>query len=289
MAQKERANRLKMQELNTREQKLIEDQRLIQKEAASLTTRQAELESKRKSTSFIILPLLLIICIVGGYLAFDYVSQQKRHYTQIAVASKNIDKLAGILNITQDQVIDKSSALLSKKVELDKTKNMLVDLKTTSDQLQTEITKLKDSQLTTVTDKNVLTSSAEMLASQLSGLRTQLEDTYLTNDINEAFIDYQENDLKVFKEALTDYQAQLAQKEGSLSEQQAKQVLLENRLATSNKQNNKLSDELNDINDSLKETQSQLKNIAKENKKLAKENMNLARELNKLKEVQVKQ
>tara|TARA_R110001592_G_scaffold42654_5_gene138513 strand:- start:4493 stop:5482 length:990 start_codon:yes stop_codon:yes gene_type:complete len=284
VAQKERANQLKIQELKAREQKLEEDKRLVIKEAGSLATRQTEFEAKKKTANLIILPMLLIVCIVGGYLAFDYMNQQKLQYNQIVLASKNIDKLANILSITQEEVLDKTSSLQNKKVELDKTKSMLVDLKTTSDQLQTEIIKLQDNQPTSDTEKNALTSSAEMIVSQLSDLKIQLEDNYLTNDINEAFIDYQENDLKVFKEALTDYQKQLVQKEGSLTKQQANQELLEKRLTISKKQNNKLSDELNDLNDSLNEIQSQLKNIAKENKVLEKQNINLSRELNKLKE-----
>jgi hypothetical protein len=289
VAQKERANRLKMQELKAREHKLEEDKRLNNKEVESLALRQAELESKQSTSNFIILPMLLIVCIVGGYLAFDYINQQKLQYNQIALASKNIDKLANILNITQEEVIDKSSALKNKKIELDRTKTMLVDLKTTSDQLQTEITKLKDTQLTTDTEKSTLTSSAEILVSQLSGLKTQLEDNYLTNDINEAFIDYQENDLKGFKKALTDYQEQLAQKEGSLTEQQAKQELLEKLLLTSKKQNDTLSKQLSDMNKSLKDIQSQFQSTSKENKDLAKENMSLLTELNKLKESQAQQ
>ncbi len=286
VAQKERANRLKIQELNAREQKLEEDKRLAQKELESLTVRQNELEAKKKSANLIILPLLLIVCIVAGYLAFDYMNQQKRQFNQIAIASKNIDKLANLLNLTQEEVIDQSSALKNKKAELDKTKNMLVDLKTTSDQLQTEITRLKDNQQATHAEKSALSSSAEMLVSQLSDLKTQLDDNYLTIDINEAFIDYQENDLKVFKEALSDYQKQLAQKDGSLYEQQAKQVFLEKLLATSKKQNDKLSIQLSEMNESLKDIQNQLKRTAKENKELSQENISLLTELNQLKVIQ---
>lgn len=283
VAQKERANRLKAQELSKREQKVEEDLLLIKRESASLMSRQSELEAKRKNANFILLPLLLLICIVGGYLAYDFVNQQKIQYSQIANASKNIDKLAGILNMTQEEVLDKTSALQNKKIELDKTKTMLVDLKTTSDQLQTEITKLKDTQNSNLDEKHALTSSADMLAAQLSSLKTQLEDNYLTIDINEAFIDYQENDLKVFKAALNDYQKQLAQKDGTLNEQQAKQLVLEELLSSSKDQNNLLSSKLDEVNSSLEEIKNQLRQTLKENKELAKQNAILNSQLKKIK------
>lgn len=282
VAQKERANRLKAQELNKREQKLEEDALLLKKESASLATRQSELEAKRKNANFIILPVLLIVCIVGGYFAYDHMQQQQVQYNQIANASKNIGKLAGILNMTQEEVIDKTSALQNKKLELDKTKTMLVDLKSTSDQLQTEITKLKDTQEHSESEKDALSSSADILASQLASLKTQLEDNYLTIDINEAFIDYQENDLKVFEAALSDYQKKLAMKEGSLTEHQARQILLEQLLASSKQQNNKLSKQLDEMNRSLKDIQSQLKQTLQENKALSQQNNQLSNQLEKI-------
>jgi len=259
VAEKERSNRLKAQELTQREQKLEEEQRLQEQEALSLAKRQQELAIKQKKTQFYLVPILLTICIAGGYFAFDYMNQQKIQYNQIALAAKNIDKLASILNMTQEQVIDKSKDLQSKKLELDKTKTMLVNLKTTSDQLHSEISKLQENPLSSSSDKQSLNVSAETLSKQLANLRTQLEDNYLTIDINEAFIDYQEHDLQVFKAALAEYQTKLAQKEGSLQAQQAKQGLLENMLAASKAQNAKLSSQLDEMHSSLKAIQGQLK------------------------------
>ena len=283
VAQKERANRLKAQELSKREQKLEQDRGLIKKESESLTSRLQDLEAKKKNTSLFLLPVLLIVCVIGGYLAFDYMDQQERQYNQIALASKNIDKLANILNMTQEEMLDKSTALHNKKAELDKTKTMLIGLKTTSDQLQDEITKLKSNQLTPETEQSVLSDSAQTLASQLLDLKTQLDDNYLTLDVNEAFIDYQEHDIETFKEALATYKKQLEQKEGSLSEHKIKQTLLEKHLVSSKEQNNKLSSQLSEMNISLKEIQSQLKETMVENKELIKENSNLGNELAKLK------
>lgn len=280
VAQKERANRLKAQELVKREQKLDDEKRILERENDSLLIRQNEMNAKKRSINIVILPVLLLVCIVGGYLTFDYMSQQKVQYNQIALASKNIDKLANILNITQEQVMDKSSALQNKKVELDKTKNMLVDLKSTSDQLQTEITKLKDNNQATETEKQALSTSADILASQLSELKNQLDDNYLTIDINEAFIDYQEHDIEMFKESLAEYKQKLKLKEGSLNEQQAKQTLLRELLASSKNQNEALTVQLTEMNQSLKEIQHQLKQTARENKELAKQNSDLSQKLN---------
>ena len=272
VADRERANRYKAQELTQREQKLEEQQRLQEQEALSLAKRQQELAIKQRKNQFYLVPILLVICIAGGYFAFDYLDQQKAQFNQIAQASKNIDKLAALLNMTQEQVIDKSNTLQTKKVELDKTKTMLLDLKTASDQLQAEITKIQENPLTEGSIKASLNLSAESLAAQLANLRTQLEDTYLTIDINEAFIDYQEHDLKTFKAALADYKSKLAKQEGSLNAQQAKQSSLESLLAASKAQNDKLSSQLDEMNQSLKDIQNQLSETLKENKQLVKEN-----------------
>lgn len=255
--------------LNLKEDSLI---RQAEQQALSLAKRQQELAVKQRKNQFYLVPILLVICIAGGYFAFDYMNQQQIQYHQIALASKNIDKLAALLNMTQEEVIDKSNALQSKKIELDKTKTMLVDLKAASDQLQAEITKIQENPLTEGSLKASLNVTAESLASQLANLRTQLEDTYLTIDINEAFIDHQEHDLKTFKAALADYQTKLAKKEGSLNEQQAKQASLESLLASSKAQNDKLSAQLDEMNQSLKSIQSQLSETLKENRQLVKEN-----------------
>lgn len=281
VAEKERSNRLKAQELTQREQKLAEQQRLQEQEALSLAKRQQALAIKQKKNQFYLVPTLLVICIIGGYFAFDYLNQQKIQYKQIALASQNIDKLASILNMTQEQVIDKSNSLQSKKVELDKTKNMLVDLKTASEQLQAEINKLQDGPLTAGSIKQNLNLSAESLVTQLANLRTQLEDNYLTIDINEAFIDHQEHDLKVFKAALSDYQTKLAQKEGSLNAQQAKQASLENLLTSSKAQNDKLLSQLDQMNVKLKIIETQLNETLQDNKALTTENKTLSQQLNR--------
>ena len=281
VAQKERANRLKAQELVKREHKLADEKCLLDKENESLLIRQNEMNAKKKSMGIIVLPLLLIVCVIGGYLAFDYMSQQKIQYNQIALASKNIDKLANILNMTQEQVMDKSSALQNKKVELDKTKSMLVDLKSTSDQLQTEIIKLKDTSQASQTEKEALSSSADILVLQLSELKTQLDDNYLTIDINEALIDYQEHDIETFKTSLAEYKKKLDLKEGSLNEQQAKQDSLNALLASSKAHNKTLSVQLKEMQQSLKDIQSQLKQMAKENRELTQQNLALSNKLNK--------
>lgn len=276
VAQTERANRLKAQELVKREQKLEDEQRLLEQESESLSLRHTKMAERKRNVSLVLLPTCLIICIVGGYLTFDFMTQQKIQHHQIALASKNIDKLANILNMTQEQVIHKSSTLQNKKIELDKTKTMLVDLKSTSDQLQTEIIKLKDDQHTSSVEKDALSSSAETLISQLSALNAQLEDNYLTIDINEALIDYQEHDIKVFKDALADHQQKLKQKEEHLNEQHAKHTLLNELLSSSKQQNKALSAQLREMNTSLKTIQKQLKDAANENKQLLKQNASLS-------------
>lgn len=266
VAEKERSNRLKAQELSQRQHKLEEDQRLQEKEALSLAKRQQELAIKLKKNQLFLLPTLLVICIVGGYFAYDYMNQQRIQYHQIAIAAQNIDKLAALLNLTQDQVIDRSQDLQSKKIELDKTKDMLLNLRNASDQLQSEIVRLQEQPFSSSDEKQGLSHSAENLSQQLANLKIQLEDHFLTNDINEAFIDFQEQDLKVFKAAMTSYQEKLTQREGSLTAQKARQASLEDLLESSQQQNKLLTEQLEQMNTSIKQMRSQNSRTLEENK-----------------------
>jgi|GEM_PF-1821773 len=237
VAETERANRYKAKELIEREQKLKDEARLIKQEREALITAQRRTGSGEKVRSSLLVPILLAACIVAGYIAFDHFNTNERYFAQMATASRNIDKLANALNMTQEDVLERADQLASKKTELMKTKTMLAELKTTTEKLQLEINQLKGNQHTTVAERQSLTNSAQTLSAQLADLRAQLEDKYLTNDINEAFIDYQENDLRKLQLALK------AQSESSAIKEQMLQDR-ENQIKTLREQNARLQQEL---------------------------------------------
>jgi len=281
VAKTERANQLKSQDLIKRETKYADDSRQLNQERKSLLEAQQEAESKRHKPIMLIIPILLVTCIVAGYITYEQINKKQQHYNLIATASKNIDKLASILSLTQDQVIDKSTALSNKKTELDKTKNMLLGLKNTTDQLQSEITLLRGNQATTETEKAALAVSAQSLSSQLASLKTQLEDKYLTIDINEAFIDYQEHDLKVFKTALETHQEMLDQKTSTLNNQHKQQLLLEQKIAEKEDNLSSKAEQLEKLKLKFSTIQKNMSTIQNENSELKNENENLESELKK--------
>ena len=132
VATKERANQVKTQDLIKREQKHKDDIFVLQGERRSFEDAQQSAATSAHR------PML---------------EKKQQHFGQIAVASKNIDKLASILSLTQDEVVNQSSALENKKGELDKTKQMLLELKNNTDQLKTELLQLRGDHATTATEK----------------------------------------------------------------------------------------------------------------------------------------
>jgi len=196
VADKERANRIKAQDLIQREQKLADEKHVIEQERRMLLESQESMRRSRQRRSTFMLPILLIAAIAAGVLAYQNIEQQKKYFNQVANASKNIDALAQILSVTQDEVVIATSQLSNKKIELERTKTMLDDLKSTTEQLQYEIRQLKGDSSTSAEEKQALTLSADNLSEQFTVLKAQLEENYLTNDINEVYIEYQENDLK---------------------------------------------------------------------------------------------
>jgi len=272
VAEKERANQIKSQDLITRELKYKEETSALNKERQQLLDAQETLESSRQKPWLLIVPFLLLACVVAGYFAYEQLNKKAQHFEQVAVASKNIDKLAKLLTSSQDEVLTASNELLNKKDELSKTKNMMLDLKNTTDQLQLEITQLKGNQETSVEEKSALALSANTLSEQLATLKVQLEDKYLTIDINEAFIDYQENDLNVFKAALTSQQETIQQKEDALSDQQKQQRNLENAIKSKEQRVQAQNTQVSDLNNDLQALRKQLKVIQSANSNLKRQN-----------------
>lgn len=216
VADQERANRIKAQSLIQREQKLEDEMRLIEQERKMLSQTQQSLKMNRQRRTAFMLPLLLVAAIAAGLLAFYNIEQQNKYFSQVTTASKNIDTLARILSNTQDEVVLATSRLSNKQIELERTKTMLSDLKSTTDQLQMEIRQLKGDTSESAEGKTALTQSAGNLVEQLALLNAQLEDHYLNEDINEAFIEYQENDLKRAEQRL--------KQQAELLEDQAHQI-----------------------------------------------------------------
>jgi hypothetical protein len=192
VAEKERANQLKAQSLIDRESKYKEESFLLNKERQSLLDAQQRIERRRHKPFVLVMPFLLLACIVAGYFSYQQLNTKEQYFEQVTVAADNIDKLAGLLSLSQKDVQTASNELKKKQAELVKTRAMLVDLRTTTDQLQLEVKLLKSSQDPTGLDQESLASSVIILSDQLAALKEQLEEYYLTNDVNEAFIETKE-------------------------------------------------------------------------------------------------
>ena len=220
VADQERANSIKARELMQREQKLKDEQALLEQERNMIQGAQEAIRSSRRQRSVLILPLLLITAVGAGLFAYENLEQQKRYFDQVTRASKSIDRLSQVLSLTQDEVVLTSGKLSNKQMELERTKEMLAELRATTDQLQIEIAQLKGHNEDAIEGKLALTESAGNLSVQLTILREQLEDKYLTNDINEVYIEYQENDLRKAQQALLEKERELAAQRQLIEKQQ---------------------------------------------------------------------
>jgi DNA repair exonuclease SbcCD ATPase subunit len=271
VAETERANQLKAQDLIKREQSTEQERRAFTQERQSFFEAQKLLADKRQKRTRLIIPFLLLTCVIAGYLAFTQFGEQSKQYEQITLASDNIDKLARILSFTQEEMLNNASDLIDKKTQLEKTKNMLSDLSNTSEQLQTEIRQLRSNRATSEVEKTALSVSVKMLSTQLANLNTQLEDNYLTNDINEAFIDYQERDLNNFKDQLTAQINAIQKTELSIVKQQnqvhrleKELALKESQLQIANKKADLLSASLSETKNQYLQLQSQYASLEKQ-------------------------
>lgn len=232
VADKERANQLKSQSLIDRELKYKEESVLLNQERQSLLDAKHTIERKHHKPFTLLMPCLLLTCIVAGYFSYDFLNTQEQYFEQASVAAKNIDKLAGLLTNSQKNALTASTELQNKQQELVRTRAMLVDLRATTDQLQLEIEQLKSSQDPTGLDQISLNTSVVMLSDQLAILKAQLEEFYLTNDVNEAFIEYQEKDLTIAKKQQQNLQVSIQNKEQKLKETETQTVQLSRSLDT---------------------------------------------------------
>ncbi len=232
VAEKERANQKKAQELIQRERKLNDDSLEVERQLLTVRRQRDNLEARQKQRSVLVLPLLLFICVAAGYASYLHFTHKQSALEQVTSATQNIDKLASVLNMTQEEVLRATNRLANKRNELEKTKSMLGEVRATSEQLQQEITDLRGNQAATLAEKEALSQSANTLAKQLADLRSQLEDEYLTIDINEAFIEYQESDLQQLEQLMAHYKNELATRDREIARQQDLLSALEAQLAT---------------------------------------------------------
>jgi hypothetical protein len=230
VAEKERANQLKSQSLIDRESKYQEESFLLNQERQSLLDAQQAAQRVRQKPFVLLMPFLLFACIVAGYFSYEQLNTKEHYFGQVTVAAENIDKLAGLLSSSQHDVLAASNALKKKQQELVKTRAMLADLRTTTDQLQLEVKQLKSSQGPTGSEQLSLASSVVTLSDQLAVLKAQLEEYYLTNDVNEAFIEYQEKDLSSVKAQQQNLQVAIVNKEKMLLAQNTKTAQLSSSL-----------------------------------------------------------
>jgi len=236
VAEKERANQLKSQSLIDRESKYKEESFLLNQERQSLLDVQQTVERKRQKPFVLIMPFLLLACVVAGYFAYEQLNTKEHHFEQVTAAADNIDKLAGLLSSSQENAQTASNELQNKQKELVKTRAMLVDLRMTTDQLQQEVTQLKSPSDPSVLGDTALASFIITLSDQLAILKAQLEENYLTNDVNEAYIEYQEKDLNTVKAQQQNLQASIENKEQLLLEQDTKAAELSTNLETMQQQ-----------------------------------------------------
>jgi len=226
VAEKERANQLKSQSLIDRESRYKEESFLLNQERQSLLDAQQTIERRRQKPFVLILPFLLLACIVAGYFSYEQLNTKEEYFEQVTVAAENIDKLAGLLSSSQKDAQTASNALQNKQKELVKTRAMLVDLRNTTDQLQLEVTQLKGTSDSSTLGETNLASSVVTLSGQLATLKVQLEEYYLTNDVNEAYIEYQEKDLNTVKAQQKNLQTSIENKELLLLEKDTKTAAL---------------------------------------------------------------
>lgn len=226
MAEKERANQQQSQSLIDREAKYKEENDLLNQERQSLLDAHQISARKRHKPFALLMPFLLFSCIVAGYFAYEQLNTKEQYFEQVSVAADNIDKLAGLLSSSQEDVLTASTELQNKQRELVRTRAMLLDLRTTADQLQLEVAVLKNPHDPIGLDQTTLAASVLTLSDQLSSLKSQLEEYYLTNDVNEAFIEYQEKDLTIVK---TQHEDLLARNR-ALEAQNAQLALVNNQL-----------------------------------------------------------
>jgi len=230
VAEKERANQLKSQSLIDRESKYKEESFLLNQERQSLLDAQQTIERTRQKPFVLIMPFLLFACIVAGYFSYEQLNTKEQYFEQVTAAAENIDKLAVLLSSSQDDALTASNELQNKQKELVKTRAMLLDLRATTDQLQLEVTQLKGLEDQSAFGETTFASSVITLSDQLAILRAQLEENYLTNDVNEAYIEYQEKDLNTVKAQQKDLEASIENKEQLLLEKDTKTAQLSTNL-----------------------------------------------------------
>jgi hypothetical protein len=138
LAEKERANQLKAQDLIHREHRLAENETILKREQSLFREQhktRKQLQSKRSS---LVAPILLIACVAAGYFAFENLDQQRTYFKQVKAASANVDKLARVLGITQQKMVKASSELEQKKLELEQAKELVMNLLGNSQSIEIE-------------------------------------------------------------------------------------------------------------------------------------------------------
>lgn len=98
LAEQERANQIKAQDLLRRERQFEDDKQALQAELKLLQRTQARNKKASQRRNQLILPILLISAIAAGVFAFDNLAKQERYAAQVNKASDNIDKLTKLLH-----------------------------------------------------------------------------------------------------------------------------------------------------------------------------------------------
>ncbi len=128
VADKERANQLKAQDLIQREQRLAENEALLKREQGLFREQhqtRTQIQSKRGS---LVAPILLIACVAAGYFAFENINDQRQYFKQVKAASANVDRLSRVLGITQQKMVKASSELDKKRIELEHAKQLVMSM-----------------------------------------------------------------------------------------------------------------------------------------------------------------
>jgi len=119
VGERDRANQKKAKELREREAELNQLAKSIQQRELVLERTQEKARRAAKLRTSLITPLLLICCIAAGYLVYEQLNKQRLYFNQMKHAEEHVDKIARVLNITNQRATDANIGLSLRGQELE--------------------------------------------------------------------------------------------------------------------------------------------------------------------------
>lgn len=259
LAEKERANQLKAQDLIQREHRLSENETILKREQSLFREQhktRKQLQSKRSS---LVAPILLIACVAAGYFAFENLDHQRTYFKQVKAASANVDKLARVLGITQQKMVKASSELEQKKLELEQAKELVMNLLGNSQNIEIDAQQTSRQQNLIQTlliqseapSNYVEPQSKQAPKTSYEKLYTQLNEAGSTGTIGSA---QQVDELHGIKRTLNENARQLSESIDVLAEREKLIESLKQNVAT-------LSEELTSLKESYRVLQNESQDL----------------------------